>query len=82
VKVELAFSAVTGSAAWRRLFGAPDRTAISLRVHDDGRGFDSGVVASGHGMRGMRERSLRLGARLSVDSAPARGTVVHLEMRR
>jgi signal transduction histidine kinase len=55
---------------------------ISLTVTDDGRGFDVkyaveriGAEAS-LGLMGMRERARLLGGRVTVDSAPRKGTIV------
>ena len=52
-------------------------------VRDDGRGFDEEVLdaggAPGHwGVKGMRERAARIGARLDVWSAPDAGTEIEL----
>jgi signal transduction histidine kinase len=57
-----------------------DKAHVRLRVSDDGRGFDPGmVVAAGHfGLVGMRERAARVGAALTVDSRPGRGTTVEV----
>jgi two-component system, NarL family, sensor histidine kinase LiaS len=54
---------------------APD--TLTLRVADDGRGFDpSGDPGDGFGLQSMRERVERLGGRVSVESAPGKGTTV------
>jgi two-component system, NarL family, sensor histidine kinase LiaS len=54
---------------------APD--TLTLRVADDGRGFDhSGDPGDGFGLQSMRERAERLGGRVSVESAPGKGTTV------
>lgn len=50
----------------------------TLRVVDDGRGLDSSAPASG--IRGMRERALLIGARLSITSAPRGGVAVKLDV--
>jgi len=51
-------------------------------VEDDGRGFDAsaGVDESHIGLRIMRERAQRIGAVISVSSAPGRGTKVTLRL--
>lgn len=50
---------------------------LSLRISDDGRGFDAGVQrAQSFGLVGMRERVLMLGGRLALDSAPGEGTTL------
>jgi signal transduction histidine kinase len=56
---------------------------VILRVHDDGHGFDPEVVdpKDRHfGLAGMRERASELGANLRLDSSPAHGTVLILEL--
>src|SRR5262249_30790414 len=53
---------------------------FTLRVMDDGVGLDSITAERGReghfGLRGMRERATRIGARLSLDSDPGHGTTV------
>jgi PAS domain S-box-containing protein len=51
---------------------SPD--GLTLEVHDNGRGFDSGGSFPGHlGLKSMRERAERLGGALSIDSRPDEG---------
>src|ERR671916_2761506 len=49
---------------------------LTLRVADDGRGFDPSRGSGGFGLQSMRERLVRLGGRISIDSAPGDGTRV------
>ena len=50
---------------------------LTLRVADDGRGFDpSRGSGGGFGLQSMRERLVKLGGRITVDSAPGKGTRV------
>ena len=53
---------------------------LTVRVRDDGRGFEPAVAgANGHyGLMGMRERASAIGATLTVTSAPGQGTEVAL----
>lgn len=60
-----------------------DPEAISLKVSDNGVGFDSATPSrnrsqnsGGFGLINMRERSRLLGGELSVESEPGHGTVV------
>jgi two-component system, NarL family, sensor histidine kinase LiaS len=51
--------------------------SINLRVADDGRGFDpSRNPGGGFGLQSMRERLVRLGGHVNVESAPGKGTRV------
>jgi hypothetical protein len=55
----------------------------SFECGDDGQGFDvpTHSALEGHfGLRGMAERAMRMGATLSIDSAPGRGTRVRVVM--
>jgi signal transduction histidine kinase len=49
--------------------------AVELRIRDDGKGFDTDQVLSGHfGLSMMHERAEAVGARLSITSQPGGGT--------
>jgi signal transduction histidine kinase len=55
--------------------------AVVVVIEDDGRGFDpSADHVEGLGVIGMRERIALVGGRLSVESAPDRGTTVAVEV--
>ncbi|WP_322047344.1 PAS domain S-box protein [Paraburkholderia sp. J67] len=56
---------------------------ISLKIRDDGTGFDSRAAArpDAFGLTGMRERMLQLGGTLSIESAPGAGTAIVAELR-
>jgi PAS domain S-box-containing protein len=52
-----------------------DEAVIELRIHDDGKGFDTEQTFSGHyGLGMMRERAEAAGALLTVTSQPGHGT--------
>lgn len=67
-----------------RLELASDARAYSLRLEDDGRGFDlaSPGLRSPYGIAGMRHRVRALGGRLSFGSSPGRGTTLSVEVPR
>ncbi len=50
--------------------------ALTLRVSDDGRGFDTGKASGGFGLRSMGERMEGLGGYIDVESALGEGTRV------
>jgi two-component system sensor histidine kinase UhpB len=52
---------------------------VELRIRDDGRGFASGE-GDGHGIQGMRERAMLVGAELTIQSGAQRGTEVSLRI--
>jgi two-component system, NarL family, sensor histidine kinase UhpB len=51
-----------------------------LTVRDDGRGRSPGSLPSTHGIRGMRERAMLIGAELTITPAPDHGTQVQLSI--
>jgi two-component system sensor histidine kinase UhpB len=51
-----------------------------LIVRDDGRGITPADRASSHGIRGMRERAMLIGADLTIDGSQGRGTTVALSI--
>ncbi|MCP4590991.1 MAG: sensor histidine kinase, partial [bacterium] len=59
-----------------------ERQTVIMEVGDDGVGFDPSAIRErgGLGMRGMEERAVQLGARLTVQSAPGTGTRVQVEV--
>jgi two-component system sensor histidine kinase UhpB len=52
--------------------------AVELDIVDDGAGFDPVRARPGLGLLGMRERTAALGGRFTLDSAPGRGTGIHI----
>jgi signal transduction histidine kinase/ligand-binding sensor domain-containing protein len=53
--------------------------SVRLGIVDNGAGFDKGRVTADHlGLRIMRERAEAIGAELSVDTAPGRGTEIRV----
>jgi two-component system, NarL family, sensor histidine kinase UhpB len=55
-----------------------DQNAISLRVRDDGIGFDLSQKFAGLGIAGMRERASLLEGTLTIVSQPGQGTTVEV----
>ena len=52
-----------------------------LCVHDNGHGFDPEAPKPGHfGLENMRSRARDMGAQLTLDSAPGRGTELRLQI--
>lgn len=49
---------------------------LSLKVTDDGRGFDTETVTTGRGLGNLRHRAESLGGELKVTSGPGAGTTV------
>ncbi|HEX2988311.1 MAG TPA: sensor histidine kinase [Chloroflexota bacterium] len=59
-----------------------DEASIRIVVADDGDGFIPADVLGkgGMGLQGIQERAQRLGAKLSIDSTPEKGTRLAIEM--
>jgi two-component system sensor histidine kinase UhpB len=51
-----------------------------LTVCDDGRGLSDGALSSSHGILGMRERAMLIGADISISGPPDGGTEVRLSI--
>jgi len=66
------------SEVFVRLVAKP---SLRLEIQDDGVGFDPGAIPSNrYGLTGMAERAELVGARLTVESEPGRGTKVWMEI--
>jgi two-component system sensor histidine kinase UhpB len=57
-----------------------NRALTVLTVRDDGCGLSPGALPSAHGIRGMRERAMLIGAQVQIDSTPGRGTEIKLSI--
>ncbi len=55
-------------------------TGASVRISDDGRGFDPAAPGSGFGLAGMRERVREIGGALDLRSGPGGGTCVEVRL--
>lgn len=55
---------------------------LELSIEDDGVGFDPGASHPGHyGLVGLREQARLIGAELSIQSTPHKGTTLRLSLR-
>lgn len=59
---------------------AYERDAVTLRVADDGRGFDPGTPAAGFGLQYMRARVAQVGGAMRVRSTPGAGTAIRVDL--
>ena len=53
---------------------------VTLRVEDDGRGFDQAEISGGFGLVGMHDRASLVGGSVTVESEPGAGTTVRAEV--
>jgi signal transduction histidine kinase len=52
-----------------------------VSVRDDGVGFDEATATNGQGLENMRQRAAAIEGRLSLRSAPGRGTAIEVVLR-
>lgn len=69
------------ASAVRLTIGAGDGR-VTVRVADDGLGFEPARAAGGYGLAAMRERLAATGGTVSIDSAPGSGTTVIMQVHR
>jgi len=55
-----------------------ERSTVELIVEDDGLGFVVSSDSAGFGIRGMHKRADNISAEFKIDSAPGKGTGVHV----
>ncbi|MBO0867111.1 MAG: sensor histidine kinase [Micromonosporaceae bacterium] len=53
---------------------------VSLRVSDDGKGFDPAVPQQGYGLAGIRARAQGIGGVATIEAAPGAGAVVRIDV--
>lgn len=54
------------------------RSTVEMIVQDDGAGFVVSSDSAGFGIRGMHKRADNISAQFRIDSAPGKGTAVHV----
>lgn len=57
-----------------------DDAALHISIEDDGAGFEPGLASEGIGIIGMRERVAAANGAISIDSAPGKGSRIHIEL--
>jgi signal transduction histidine kinase len=68
-----------GARAVRLTVGAsPER--VTVRIADDGKGFDPRAGSDGFGLAAMRARMQRLGGTVTINTAPGAGTTVIVQV--
>jgi signal transduction histidine kinase len=55
---------------------------VTIRVRDDGCGFEPDAAGGGRGLKNLQRRAAEIGAALAIDSAPGAGTTVTLRLAR
>jgi len=75
---EAVSNAARHGKARRMWIHAKSDEGITLRVVDDGIGFDPDLAAAGFGLTSMRERVEELGGELRLESLPPAGTTVEV----
>jgi signal transduction histidine kinase len=66
------------SGAQRLGYGAPQY--MTLRISDNGSGFDEARIQPGHGLSNMRARAERLKGKLTVTASPGSGCTIELRV--
>jgi signal transduction histidine kinase len=54
--------------------------ALKLKIEDDGRGFDRTQPANGNGLNNMHQRAKNIRAKLQIESAPGKGSLILLTL--
>ncbi|MCJ7701621.1 MAG: hypothetical protein MUO62_08575, partial [Anaerolineales bacterium] len=54
-----------------------DHQNISCTITDNGLGFDQDEKHTGFGLRSIKERTISLGGRLTIESRPGEGTFIN-----
>ena len=74
-------NAMKHSSAGRVTLRVTERgESVTLRVEDDGTGFDQAEISGGFGLVGMHDRASLVGGSVTVESEPGAGTTVRAEV--
>ncbi len=55
-------------------------SVLQLTIADNGIGFDAQSIKQGNGQNNLKERAIAAGGVLTVDTAPGKGTTLHLNL--
>ena len=64
------------------LQGRASADAVTIRLADDGIGFDLTKPTRGFGLRGMHERAQLVGGAIQIESRPGQGTCIQIKVPR
>ncbi|HEY4416491.1 MAG TPA: sensor histidine kinase [Verrucomicrobiae bacterium] len=53
---------------------------LTVTVHDNGHGFQSGSAAAGHGLKNIKQRMEDIGGNFQIESQIGRGTTIQLKL--
>jgi signal transduction histidine kinase len=69
------------SGANKALFNIKgEKNNLTMLIHDNGKGFDTGQSTSGNGLKNMKKRAEEIGAEFLIDSKPGAGTTIELKL--
>lgn len=54
---------------------------LTIKISDNGKGFDTSMVALGNGLINMKKRATEIGATIDITSAPGSGTCILLKTK-
>jgi signal transduction histidine kinase len=57
-----------------------EKNKLTMLIHDNGKGFDSGQSKEGNGLKNMKRRADEIRAQFKIDSYPGKGTSVQLSI--
>lgn len=57
-----------------------ERGVLEILITDNGKGFESGAIRDGHGLKNLSSRLEKIGGRCSVDSRSGVGTTVRIHL--
>lgn len=59
----------------------PVKTRLSIRITDDGKGYDQHNLKRGHGLVNIKARASRIDAAFSIKSNTGNGTTAELQVK-
>jgi len=69
------------SVANKALFSIKgEKNNLTMLIHDNGKGFDTGQPSNGNGLKNMKKRAEEMGAQFIIDSRPGGGTTIELKI--
>jgi len=69
----------SGCSRLEATFERRGKNRLLMQITDNGKGFDEKLVKKGNGLQNIRNRARQIGASISIQSIPGKGTTIELE---
>jgi ligand-binding sensor domain-containing protein/signal transduction histidine kinase len=71
----------SGASKVSILVNLSNASTLEISIHDNGRGFNTGIIQNGNGIKNMKNRASRMNGTMAVESALQKGTLITIHLK-